>query len=399
MESNKPLRFPSYVLFLLLLCMILDDELIFASNASTLSKCKFPAIFNFGDSNSDTGGLSAAFGQAPFPNGETSFDRPAGRFSDGRLIVDFIAKRLGLPYLNAYLDSVGSNFSHGANFASAGSTIRPQNTTISQSGVSPFSLDVQFTQFSDFRLRSQLVRKRGGVFRSLLPEVSDFRRALYTFDIGQNDLTAGYKLNMSIEQVKAYVPDVLDQFSRVIKNIYAQGGRSFWIHNTGPAGCLPYVMDRFPTTAGQIDEHGCASTYNEVAQYFNRRLKEAIVKLRKALPKAAITYVNVYNVKYFLISRAKNLGFEDPFLACCGHGGKYNYNRFAKCGAKRSVNGKDVLIAKSCKNPSKRINWDGTHFTEAANKWIFDQIVNGSFSDPPVPLSSACHKMDSPDSF
>ena len=26
--------------------------------------CEFPAIFNFGDSNSDTGGLSAAFGQA-----------------------------------------------------------------------------------------------------------------------------------------------------------------------------------------------------------------------------------------------------------------------------------------------------------------------------------------------
>lgn len=54
------------------------------------SSCEFPAIFNFGDSNSDTGGLSAAFGQAPFPNGQTFFHHPAGRYSDGRLIIDFI---------------------------------------------------------------------------------------------------------------------------------------------------------------------------------------------------------------------------------------------------------------------------------------------------------------------
>lgn len=52
--------------------------------------CDFPAIFNFGDSNSDTGGLSAAFGQAPPPNGESYFRGPAGRYSDGRLVIDFI---------------------------------------------------------------------------------------------------------------------------------------------------------------------------------------------------------------------------------------------------------------------------------------------------------------------
>lgn len=51
----------------------------------------------------------------------------------------------------------------------------------------------------------------------MLPKEDYFSQALYTFDIGQNDLTAGYKLNMTIEQVKAYVPDVLGQFSNVIK--------------------------------------------------------------------------------------------------------------------------------------------------------------------------------------
>lgn len=52
--------------------------------------CDFPAIFNFGDSNSDTGGLAAAFLQPGPPHGDTYFGRPAGRFSDGRVILDFI---------------------------------------------------------------------------------------------------------------------------------------------------------------------------------------------------------------------------------------------------------------------------------------------------------------------
>ncbi|ESQ32842.1 hypothetical protein EUTSA_v10004667mg [Eutrema salsugineum] len=273
--------------------------------------CGFPAIFNFGDSNSDTGGLSAAFGQAPYPNGQTFFHSPSGRFSDGRLIVDFIAEELGLPYLNAFLDSIGSNFSHGANFATAGSTVRPPNTTISQSGVSPISLDVQLVQFSDFFTRSQLIRNRGGVFKQLLPRKEYFSQALYTFDIGQNDLTAGLKLNMTTDQIKAYIPDVLDQLSDAIRKVYMKGGRRFWIHNTAPIGCLPYVLDRFPVPASQIDSHGCAIPRNEIARYFNSELKTRVIGLRKELSKAAITYVDVYSIKLTLITQARKLGISN----------------------------------------------------------------------------------------
>uniref|UniRef100_A0A2N9I1Q7 Uncharacterized protein n=1 Tax=Fagus sylvatica TaxID=28930 RepID=A0A2N9I1Q7_FAGSY len=318
--------------------------------AST-EECDFPAIFNFGDSNSDTGGLSAAFGQAGPPHGESYFHAPAGRYCDGRLVVDFIAESLGLPYLNAYLDAVGSKFTHGANFATA-----------------------------------------ERIFQELLPKPEYFSRALYTFDIGQNDLTAGYFLNMSTDEVRAYVPDVLAQFKDIIKYIYGQGGRSFWIHNTGPVGCLPYVLDRLKITAAQVDKAGCAAPFNEVAQYFNRRLKEAVVQLRKDLPLAAITYVDVYSAKYSLISRANKHGFKESLRACCGHGGKYNYNMHVGCGGKIKVHGKEVLVGKACEDPSAWINWDGVHYTQAANKWVFDQIVGGSFSDPPIPLKLACHR-------
>lgn len=175
----------------------------------------------------------------------------------------------------------------------------------------------------------------------ILPKEDYFTRALYTFDIGQNDLTAGYKLNMTIQQVEDYVPDLMTQLSNAIKvkkresnhknfifltafltkngiflcvwadilqKVYAQGGRSFWVHNTGPVGCLPYVLDRFLVTAAQVNKFGCATPFNDVAQYFNSRLKETIDGLRKVLPLAAITYVDVYSVKYNLITRAKKYG-------------------------------------------------------------------------------------------
>ncbi|XP_020599287.1 GDSL esterase/lipase At3g26430 [Phalaenopsis equestris] len=362
-----------------------------AAAATSLKACAFPAIFNFGDSNSDTGGLSAAFGPAPAPNGETFFGRPSGRYSDGRLIVDFIAESLGLPLLSAYLNSIGTNFSHGANFATAGSTIRRQNTTLFQSGYSPFSLDVQTWQFTQFKSRSQFFYSQGGIFGDLLPSEDFFSKALYTFDIGQNDLTAGYFLGMTTEEVKANIPDILDQFTIAIKSIYWQGGRYFWIHNTGPFGCLPYVLDRLTLRAPEVDDKGCGVPFNEVAQLFNSMLNDTVIQLRKDLPLASFTYVDIYSNKYRLISYAKKYGFEHPLMACCGHGGAYNYNKTIGCGSKTVVNGTEIVLANSCKEPLKRVNWDGVHYTEAANKWIFDQISEGTFSDPHLPLRMACY--------
>lgn len=52
--------------------------------------CNFEAIYNFGDSNSDTGAISAALSEVLPPNGESFFGTPSGRFCDGRLLIDFI---------------------------------------------------------------------------------------------------------------------------------------------------------------------------------------------------------------------------------------------------------------------------------------------------------------------
>ncbi|BBG95633.1 GDSL-like Lipase/Acylhydrolase superfamily protein, partial [Prunus dulcis] len=363
-------------------CMLLS-RITTLSPTLALEDCEFPAIFNFGDSNSDTGAY-ASFLLVPPPYGETYFHMPVGRFSDGRLIIDFLAKSLGHPFLSAYLNSLGSNFSYGANFATGGSTIRlPDRIFPAGGGFSPFYLNIQYMQFLQLKSISQLIRNEGGIFASLMPKESNFSKALYTFDIGQNDLAEGFSDNLTVQQVNASVPDIISGFSANIKKIYDLGARSFWIHNTGPIGCLPTILANFPA---QKDEAGCAKSYNEVAQHFNQKLKEATVQLRKDLPLAAITYVDVYSVKYSLFKEPQKYGFELPLVACCGYGGKYNYNSSSSCGGTARVNGSQIFVG-SCKDPSVRVNWDGTHYTEAAAKFISDKISTGAFSDPPLALN------------
>jgi hypothetical protein len=52
-----------------------------------------PVVFNFGDSNSDTGGIAAAKGwHISPPEGRAFFHHPTGRFCDGRLIIDFLCE-------------------------------------------------------------------------------------------------------------------------------------------------------------------------------------------------------------------------------------------------------------------------------------------------------------------
>ncbi|PON46443.1 Lipase [Trema orientale] len=364
-----------------------EEEAAAAASAS----CSFPALYNFGDSNSDTGGISAAFEPIPAPYGEAFFHKPSGRDCDGRLIVDFIAERIGLPYLSAYLNSLGTNYRHGANFATGGSTIRRPNETIYEYGISPFSLDMQVVQFNQFKARSRVLYEQAAKTpseRSKLPNPEEFSKALYTFDIGQNDLSVGFR-KLSSEQQLAALPDIVNQLAKAVQNIYQQGGRAFWIHNTGPIGCLPvnFFYNHNPPP-GYLDQYGCVKTQNEMAVEFNKQLKDRVIKLRAELPEAAITYVDVYAAKIGMIGNAKTQGFSDPLKVCCGYHVNYDH---VWCGTKALVNGSAVFGA-SCESPSTSISWDGVHYSQAANQWVANHILNGSLTDPPIPITQACQR-------
>lgn len=67
---------------------------LIAKNTSPITTC-YTSIFSFGDSLADTGNFLHYSGNnsgpvALLPYGKTYFHRATGRFSDGRLIIDFI---------------------------------------------------------------------------------------------------------------------------------------------------------------------------------------------------------------------------------------------------------------------------------------------------------------------
>ncbi|OVA20513.1 Lipase [Macleaya cordata] len=88
---------------------------------------RFTKMYAFGNSYTDTGNTRSQSGPNGFnhvsspPYGITFFHHPTNRYSDGRLVIDFVTETLSLPYLPPYLNRKADT-SHGVNFAVAGST-------------------------------------------------------------------------------------------------------------------------------------------------------------------------------------------------------------------------------------------------------------------------------------
>ncbi|GAB4831799.1 hypothetical protein Ancab_005812 [Ancistrocladus abbreviatus] len=121
------------------------------------------------------------------------------------------AEKLRLPYLSAYLDSIGTSFRYGANFAMSGATIELSiiNGRLISAGFNQISLTNELGQFEQFKNRTTALyyKEKTSCGRIKLPRPKDFSKALYTMDVGQNDIY--YRLTtMGVEQALASVPDL-----------------------------------------------------------------------------------------------------------------------------------------------------------------------------------------------
>ncbi|CAM8911319.1 unnamed protein product [Rhodiola kirilowii] len=351
------------------------------------SKCEFQAIFNFGDSNSDTGGFWAAFPAQSGPFGMTYFKRPAGRATDGRLIVDFLAQALGIPFLSPYLQSIGSDFRHGANFATLASTVLYPQTSLYVSGLSPFSLGIQLRQLKEFKVKVDQLSSSGS---SYLPPRDIFGKSLYTFYIGQNDFTS--QLNdIGVGGVQEILPAVVYEIGKTVKEIYGIGGRTFWILNMAPVGCYPsFLVQLMHHHSSDLDQYGCLKPINDAVAKYNEMLKNKLAETRQDLPDASVILVDVYSLMLELFKHPKKHGLWNGVKACCGYGGgKYNYNQQVYCGNSNMIDGKNIT-ATACEDPYHYVSWDGIHATEVANKLVTAAILNGSSFHPYFPLSQRC---------
>ncbi|KAL5723661.1 acetylajmaline esterase [Ranunculus cassubicifolius] len=352
----------------------LTSTYLLPSTLATSKKyyCKYNAIYQFGDSISDTGNLVRELPIGPLtpfnflPYGETYFNKSTGRCSNGKLMIDFIAEALGVPLLEPYLAvkyiTNNPNSHCGVNFAVAGATALDTGELLEQKIISPLtgsSLSVQLKWFDNY----------------LSPICStncsnEIKRALFMVgETGGNDYNYALFLNQTTEELRPLVPRIVERIINVTESLINRGARRLVVPGNFAIGCLPVYLTFFQSNdSSAYDSDQCLIDLNAFSQYHNEYLQNAIEKLRAKYRGITILYGDYYNAHLTIIRRAPHLGFErgSELQACCGNGGDYNFGLHSFCA---------TPLARTCLDPDRYISWDGLHLTQHAYQNIASSLI------------------------
>ncbi|KAG6545292.1 hypothetical protein Mapa_013252 [Marchantia paleacea] len=352
-----------------------------------LGFCNCPTgFFNFGDSLTDTGNNANAFPvslnyELP-PYGENFFRRPSKRVTNGRVVPDFFSLAFRKPLLQPYTQVGAFDYRHGVNFAASGATASTDQTH------SPFYLSFQIAQFVTIKqtAEAQIRQSQCFPFDLRLPRRDVFQNALYTIEIGGNDIiyanvakrSPSYILNVTI-------PGAMKNFADGVKTLYKHGARRFLFFQIPNAGCSTIIATLFGEHS-ELDDMGCVKVVNELDQAYNAALRSTVESLRAQFPDASMDVFDYYGANLEILKNPVEYGFNPSLTktACCGASGvgPYNYNPSKACGLHGSS---------KCANPEEYVNWDGVHFTEAFYRIIAKFALSGKYTDLGIDYSSMCH--------
>lgn len=366
----------NYMWIFLVICMAL-----FGMQPSVLVDAKhqnrecYSAIYSFGDSLADTGNLLISGAQqfgpiSELPYGQTYFNKPTGRCSNGRLIVDFIAQAYGFQFLPPFLDK-HADFSNGANFAVAGATAMDASF-FEERHIEPiftnFSLDTQIEWFKTF--------KENYCYGT--PDCADhFENALFLIgEIGGNDYNYPFAQGRSLEEVSTFVPLIVQKIKGAIEELIDEGAKKFFVQGNLPIGCSPFYLTTQQTnSSADLDHMGCLVKFNNFSQYSNLHIRNMLLDVQGKHQKISIIYADYFSAALKVLSNPKQYGLQRNVLrVCCGRGGKYNFSPPTSCSPNVS----------SCLNPEQYFNWDGVHLTETAYRTIAKMFVDGKFTTPKI---------------
>ncbi|KAI3454956.1 hypothetical protein Pfo_011619 [Paulownia fortunei] len=374
LENNGPnnsfISFTSQMALITLVFILLSSSLASATTPPTFNK-----VYAFGDSYTDTGNTRTSTGPTAFnyvsnpPYGVTFFHHPTNRYSDGRIVIDFVAEALSLPFLPPYRNPKADQ-SHGVNFAVGGATaIRhgfflKNNVTFN---LVPQSLQTQLVWFNKI-LGSKGCKDLKSTPRECEAVLGD--ALIWLGEIGANDYTCSLGSSVPSKTIQALAINSVTGFLQALLN---KGAKYIVVQGLPPTGCVTYAFAL--ATPEDRDEVGCVESVNLITYSHNAALQAKLNLLRKQYPQAVIVYADYYNAHLTVLKNAGKYGFKEEYKACCGYGGgEYNFDVFNTCGSPWST---------SCTNPSQYINWDGAHFTEAVYKVIANSFFNGSYCSPP----------------
>lgn len=295
-------------------------------------------LFVFGDSYADTGNNRISIGQSwKEPYGITFPGKPSGRFSDGRVFTDFLAKYLGLksPIPYKFRKYKPNNLKYGMNFAFGGTGVFDT--------LAPYP---NMTTQIDFFER---------LHKDSLFTHSDLQNSIAHVSLVGNDYSAYLSRGGTIQGFQTFIPQVVNQLVVDIQRIYNLGVKKISVTALQPLGCLPRNL---------VNEQ-CNDTFNQAVVFHNLLLQQAITRFNNQTTNdhgSPIVIIDLYTAFFSIFqerenNQGNNSKFDNTMKSCCT-GISENYT----CG---SVDEKGNKMYKVCQNPESFFFWDEVHPTQA----------------------------------
>ncbi|KAI3456199.1 hypothetical protein Pfo_012862 [Paulownia fortunei] len=359
MTTKMPFTFNPFSSYTLC-CFLL---LFFASKATARNlasvkaeRSSVSAILIFGDSTADPGNnnyISTPFRSNFSPYGKDFVNQTAtGRFTNGRLANDFIAKYVGIKdYVPPYLDPTLSieELMSGVSFASAGSGFDPLTPTISN----VISLSEQLEHFKEYQAKLE-----AAIGKDKTKEL--INNAMFLVSAGTNDFVVNYftiPIRRRNYTIPSYMNFVLQEARQLFQGLLDQGARRIGVVGLPPMGCLPVVITLYADNP--ILKRDCINKFSYIARDYNQMLQNELntMQLQLQASGSRIAYMDVYGPLEDM-TLGRKYDFEEVRSGCCGTG---LLEASFMCNPKSPV----------CADATKYVFWDSIHPTEKSYDLLF----------------------------
>ncbi|XP_016649694.1 PREDICTED: GDSL esterase/lipase At5g03610-like [Prunus mume] len=300
-------------------------------------------LFVFGDSYVDTGNIRKSVSPSwKEPYGITFPGKPAGRFSNGRVLTDYIASFLGIrspvPYaLRKFVKK--SKLESGMNFAFGG-------TGVFDTLVSGPNLTTQIDFFE--HLLQQKVYAKNDVIKSSIALVS----------VAGNNYAAHFgRPGNDTKDLAMFTKSIIKQLTVDLKRIHDLGVQKIAVTTIEPLGCLPSITSF-------LSYQNCNEFANMASMFHNQILLQKLEELNKETKNSAFVDLDLYNAFISAVKPPKHHQGYSTFQintlkpCCVGVSNEYSCGSVDQTGAKKYI---------VCDNPDVSFFWDTVHPSQ--NGW------------------------------
>ncbi|OIV97160.1 hypothetical protein TanjilG_28911 [Lupinus angustifolius] len=272
--------------------------------------------------------------------------RPAGRWSDGRVLSDYISKYLGLksPVPYSLRKLMPQHLKQGMNFAFGGTGVFDTS----------FPFPNMTTQI-DFL--EQLIKDK-------VYTTSDISNSVAYISVAGNDYNHYLSTNGSIQGFPSFIASVVNQINTNLISIKKLGLKKIVVGGLEPLGCLPQI-----TASSSFQQ--CNSTFNDLTVLHNKLLNKVVTKLNQE-SKGHTTYLilDLHDSVMSVLNHPSTHNIKNPLKPCCvGVSTEYS------CG---SVDLNNVKKYRVCDKPNSAFFWDMLHPTQAGWHAVYNKLQTKS---------------------